>query len=228
MKYQVGDDILVLLSNEEGKVIEIIDDKVVLIEVRGVKFPAYMDQIDFPYFKRFTEKKAAEKKAPPKTFIDQVPKEKPQPAKVRISDGVWLSLLPKFAIDDFNDEVVELLKVYLLNHTDKAYHFTYQQQFLGNTNFELVSEIQAFHDFYLHDIDFASVNDSPFFAIDFSLLNPEKKKAAHFETSLKIKPKQIFQKIEAIKDTNLPTIPFLLFEQFLGNLFSDKRQLFVV
>ena len=54
MKYQVGDDILVLLSNEEGKVIEIIDDKVVLIEVRGVKFPAYMDKIDFPYFKRFT------------------------------------------------------------------------------------------------------------------------------------------------------------------------------
>ena len=144
MKYQVGDDILVLLSNEEGKVIEIIDDKVVLIEVRGVKFPAYMDQIDFPYFKRFTEKKTAEKKAPPKLFIDQVPKEKPQPAKVRIADGVWLSFLPKFAIDDFNDEVVELLKVYLMNHTEKAYHFTYEQQFLGNTNFQIVSEIQPF------------------------------------------------------------------------------------
>ncbi len=56
MKYQVGDDILVLHSNEEGKVIEIINDKMVMIEVRGVKFPAYMDQIDFPYFKRFTEK----------------------------------------------------------------------------------------------------------------------------------------------------------------------------
>ena len=62
MKYQVGDDILVLLSNEEGKVIEIINDQMVLIEVRGVKFPAYMDQIDCPYFKRFTEKKAEEKK----------------------------------------------------------------------------------------------------------------------------------------------------------------------
>ena len=96
---------------------------------------------------------------------------------------------------------------------------------MGNTNFELVSEIQAFHDFYLHDIDFASVNDSPFFAIDFSLLNPEKKKAAHFETSLKIKPKQIFQKIEAIKDTNLPTIPFLLFEQYPDKLEDDKFEL---
>lgn len=225
MKYQVGDDILVLLSNEEGKVIEIIDEKLVLVEVRGVKFPAYMDQIDFPYFKRFTEKKAVEKKAPPKTYIDQVPKEKPQPAKVKIADGVWLSLLPKFAIDDFNDEVVELLKVYLMNHTEKSYRFTYQQQFLGETNFELVSEIQPFHDFYIHDIDFAAVNDSPSFSIDFSLLNPEKKKASHFETALKIKPKQIFQKIEAIKDTNLPTISYLLFEHYPDKIEDEKFEL---
>ena len=54
MKYQVGDDIIVLHSNEEGKVIELINDKMVMIEVRGVKFPAYMDQNDFPYFYRFT------------------------------------------------------------------------------------------------------------------------------------------------------------------------------
>ena len=57
MKYQIGDDILVLHSNEEGKVVDFINDKMVMIEVRGVKFPAYMDQIDFPYFKRFTQKK---------------------------------------------------------------------------------------------------------------------------------------------------------------------------
>ena len=70
MKYQVGDEILVLLSNEEGRIIEIMDDKMVMIEVRGVKFPAYMDQIDFPYFKRFTEKKLfQEKKDSPITRI---------------------------------------------------------------------------------------------------------------------------------------------------------------
>jgi len=57
MKYQVGDEIVVLHTNEEGKVVEIINNKMVMIEVRGVKFPSYTDQIDFPYFKRFTEKK---------------------------------------------------------------------------------------------------------------------------------------------------------------------------
>src|SRR6266852_5696278 len=69
MKYEPGDKILVLLTNEEGKVVEIMNEKMVMIEVKGVRFPAYTDQIDFPYFKMFTEKKLQPKK---KVFIDQV------------------------------------------------------------------------------------------------------------------------------------------------------------
>jgi len=57
MKFQVGDDIIVLHSNEEGKVIGIINNSMVMVEVRGVKFPAYTDHVDFPYFKRFTQNK---------------------------------------------------------------------------------------------------------------------------------------------------------------------------
>ena len=62
MKYEVGDKILVLATDEEGKVVELMNEKMVMIEVRGVKFPAYMDQIDFPYFKMFSQKKTVEKK----------------------------------------------------------------------------------------------------------------------------------------------------------------------
>ena len=62
MKYQPGDKIIVLLTDEEGQVVEIMNEKMVMIEVKGVRFPAYMDQIDFPYFKMFTEKRKAEKK----------------------------------------------------------------------------------------------------------------------------------------------------------------------
>jgi len=69
MKYQVGDEILVLHSNEEGHIIEIMNEEMVMIEVRGVKFPAYMDQIDFPYFKRFTQKKLFPEKAAPQIII---------------------------------------------------------------------------------------------------------------------------------------------------------------
>jgi hypothetical protein len=214
MKYQVGDEVVVLLSNEEGRVVEIMNDKMVMIEVRGVKFPAYMDQIDFPYFRRFTEKKLFAQKPAPKVHIDQLPKEKPKPNEIKVSDGVWLSFIPKFSLDDFNDEVVDLLKIHLVNKTNIAYKFTYIQQFLGKTDFELVNEIVPFHDFYLHDIPFEAVNDGPSFSFDFSLSTPDKKKAPHYEASLKLKPKQVFQKIEEMKDNNEPTISYQLFTDY--------------
>src|SRR5215218_2548405 len=115
MKYEVGDDIIVVHSNDAGKVIEILNDKMVLIEVKGVKFPAYMDQIDFPYFKRFSEKKLFPPKKE-KKYIEEVKREKPQPA-ARVVDGVWLSFLPKFETDEFGDDIVVNLKVHLINRT---------------------------------------------------------------------------------------------------------------
>ena len=138
MKYQVGDEILVLLTSEEGKIIEIMNDKMVMIEVRGVKFPAYMDQIDFPYFKRFTDKKLfQEKKVTPKIYIDQIPKEKLQKNDSKEDDGVHLNLIPKFSLDDFNDEIVESLKIFISNRTRIGYQFDYNQLFSGNSDFSI-------------------------------------------------------------------------------------------
>lgn len=225
MKYQVGDEIIVLHSNEEGKVTEIMNDKMVMIEVRGVKFPAYMDQIDFPYFMRFSKKKTVEEKKPAKTYVDQLPKEKPQPNKIKTSEGVWLAFIPKFELDEFNDEVVELLKVYIVNKSDKGLRFTYGQSFLGDINFELKNEVTAFHDFYLHDISFASLNDSPSFNIDFSLITPIKNKAEHFETTLKLKPKQIFQRIEEMKAKNEPTVSYKLFDNYPDKAVDERPEL---
>jgi hypothetical protein len=225
MKYQPGDKIIVLHSNEEGEVVEIMNDKMVMIEVRGVKFPAYMDQIDFPYFKRFTEKKLFTEKKKPKTFIDNVPKEKIKPTPVKVADGVWLSLIPKFAMDEFNDEIVELFKIHLLNKTDKGYRFTYRQQFFGDPEFELKNEVHAFHDFYLHDIPFADFNDNPSFEFEFSLVSPDKKKADHYEANVKIKAKQLFKLIEEMKEKNAPTISYKLFDEYPDRAFEEKFEL---
>ncbi len=224
MKYEVGDEIIVLHSNEEGRVVEIMNDKMVMINVRGVKFPAYMDQIDFPYFYRFSKKTVVEEKKP-KVFLDNIPTEKPQPNKIKVEDGVWLVFIPKFALDDFNDEVVENLKIYLVNKTERQFIFDYKQNFLNESNFEIKNTIGGFQDFYLHDIDFEGVNDSPSFSIDFALNKPEKNKAEHFETSLKLKPKQVFQKIEELKEKNLPTITYKLFDVYPDKVHEDKFEL---
>ena len=80
MKYQIGDIVLILHSNEEGKMVDIINDKMLMVDVKGVSFPVYMDQVDFPYFKRFTEKKMFPVKKE-KKFVDDLRKEKPSKEK---------------------------------------------------------------------------------------------------------------------------------------------------
>ena len=175
MKYQVGDKVLILHSNEEAEVIDIINDKMMMVDVKGVKFPVYMDQVDFPYFKRFTEKKMFPAKKE-KQYIDDVRKEKP-PKQTRVEDGVWLTFLPVMDTDEFGDEIVEELKLHLVNRTGTAYNFIYKLHFFGKPDFELKNTINPFEDFYLHDIAFADLNDSPSFEFEFSLLQPDKKQS---------------------------------------------------
>ncbi|MEP6512322.1 MAG: Smr/MutS family protein [Parafilimonas sp.] len=227
MKYQAGDDIIVLHSKEEGKVVEVINDKMVLIEIRGVRFPAYVDQIDFPYFHRFTQKKVVEEKKPhQKKYIDEIPKERKfQKANIKTEDGVWLSLLPKFSFDEYDDEIVELIKIYLVNKTDKSYKLKYKQELKGEAAFEISSEVLAHHDFYLHDIPFENLNDNPNLIFEFSLLQPNKKKAPFFSIELKLKAKQVFKRIEEIKEKNEPTISYSLFTNYPDKAPIEKTDL---
>src|SRR5258705_7253556 len=142
-----------------------------LVEVRGVRFPAYTDQVDFPYFHRFTKKQKEPQKKPAKKYIEDLPKEKNPALVINKEEGVWLSLVPKFTLDDFNEEVVELFKLYLVNKNDIGYRFNYVQQFFGEESFELKGEVLSHRDFYLHDIAFGDFNDNPSFVFDFSLLS---------------------------------------------------------
>ena len=222
MKFQIGDKVLILHSNEEGEVIDIINNKMVMVDVRGVKFPAYIDQLDFPYFKKFSEKKLFPAKKE-KKYIDDIKKEKESVAK--ISDGVWLTFLPVMDTDEFGDEVVEELKIHLVNRTDTAYKFVYKLIYFGDSDFELKNEVHSFQDFYLHDIPFENLNDSPTFEFEFSLMNPHRNKADHYEASLRLKPKQLFARIEQIRLKGEATFSHRLFEKYPDKLVEDKVEL---
>jgi hypothetical protein len=223
MKYEIGDKIIVLLTNEEGKVVEIMNEKMVMIEVKGVRFPAYMDQVDFPYFKMFSEKKSqpVQKK---KVFIDQVRKEKTAP-KIKTGEGIGLSFLPIFDKDIFDDDVVEKLKLHLVNQTETAYTFTYNCMIGGESNFQLKNSIEPLSDFYLHDVKFEDLSDSPRFDFEFALKEPDKKKAPYYEVSLKLKAKQLFKKIEQIQLKNEATFTYLLFDNYPDKVEEEKVDL---
>jgi hypothetical protein len=219
MKFQVGDKVLVLHSDEEGEVVDIINNKMVMVDVRGVRFPAYIDQLDFPYFKRFSEKKIFQAKKD-KKYVDDVKKEKLQP-KDRVADGAWLTFLPVFQTDEFGDEVVDEFKLHLVNRTETEYQFIYKLEYFGKTDFELKNIINPFEDFYLHDVPFADMNDNPVFAFEFSLVKPDKKKAEYFESSLKLRAKQIFGKIEELKQKNEASFSYILFEKYPDKKVED-------
>ena len=221
MKYQPGDKIIVLLTNEEGVVLEIMTEKMVMIEVKGVKFPAYTDQIDFPYFKMFSEKRKIEKK---KVFIDQVQKEKATPKK-KEGNGVLLSFLPVFDKDIFDDDVVEKFKLYLVNQNESVYNFTYNLMIGGESDFHLKNTIEPLSDFYLHDVKFEDLSDSPRFEFEFALKDPDKKKAPYFETCLKLKAKQLFKKIEEILLKNEPGFSYVLLEEYPDKVEEEKVDL---
>ena len=222
MKFQIGDKVLMLNSNEEGEIIDIINNKMVMVDVKGVKFPAYIDQIDFPYFKKFSEKKLFPEKKE-KKYIDDIKKEKNNTQK--ISDGVWITFLPVMETDEFGDEVVEELKIHLINRTESSYRFTYRLNYFGRQDFELKNELLPFQDFYLHDIPFENLNDSPSFEFEFSLPQPQKNKAEYFEASLRLKPKQLFAKIEEIRLKGEATFSHCLFKDYPDKIIEDKVEL---
>ena len=190
-----------------------------MVDVRGVKFPAYIDQLDFPYFKKFSEKKLFPAKKE-KKYIDDIKKEKESVAK--ISDGVWLTFLPVMDTDEFGDDVVEELKIHLVNRTEAAYKFVYNLNYFGASDFELKNEVHSFQDFYLHDVPFENLNDSPTFEFEFSLVHPNKNKADHYEAWLRLKPKHLFERIEEIRLKGEATFSHRLFEKYPDKSVEEK------
>lgn len=224
MKFQVGDRVLVLHSEEEGEVVDIINNKMVMVDVRGVKFPAYIDQLDFPYFKRFTEKKNIVPAKKSKRFIDEVPKEKSNVTD-KTQTGVWLTFIPVMDTDEFGDEIVEELKIHLVNRTDTPYNFEYSLEYAGKPGFDLKNTIAAFQDFYIHNMPFENMNDNPAFNVVFSLQKPDKKKAETFETSLKLKPKQVFIRIQQIRQKGEATFSYKILDKYPDRPVEDKMEM---
>jgi Smr domain len=221
MKYEVGDKIVVNATNEDGKVLEIMSEKMVMIEVRGVKFPAYTDQIDFPYFKMFTEKKPAVKK---NIYVDNIKREKTAPKK-KIGDGVFLNFLPIYDKDIFEDDVVEKLKIYLINQNEEPYNFNYDLMFGGDSSFTLKNTLEGLSDFYLHDVSFEDMGEGPKFEFEFSLKNENKKKAVAHEVFFKINGKKLFKKIEEIQEKNEASFRHELFTNYPEKIDDDKLDL---
>lgn len=213
MKFEVGDPVLLLHSNEEGTVVEILNENMLLVNVEGIEFPVFSDQVDFPYFKRFNDKKIAEAQKQKKIYIDQVPVEKFPVKQHMRAAGVQLQMIPHYDNQDYEDTISDF-KLYLINSLNTSFHFEYSVIYKDEPDFVLTNTIGAYQDFYLNDISQAGLNDIVRFQFLFSLFPADKKKEEKIEIPLKVRPKILFQKIEEMHMKNEPSFSFLLFETY--------------
>ena len=216
MKFSVGDKILLKRTGEEGTVKAIIDKQMLEVEVNGVTFPAYIDELDHPYLEWFTKKKVIKK-----TTVEQLPIEKEKTRKSRLPKGVYLSFLPVFRMDEFED-VVDYVKVHLLNELPVAIQFKYDVRLQHESEFKHEGTLHAFGDLYLHNIPFADMSAQPRF--HWMLNDAVNTEMAMREDILRIQPRKLFEHITELLQKNEPTFSYLLIDDFEIKKKEEKKE----
>lgn len=207
MKFSVGDRILIKRSGEEGHVISFINDKMAEVEVGGTIFPVHIDDIDHPYLKWFTEKNAKKKTSLP----EQLPVEKTADRKQRLARGIYLSFLPVFKTEDM-EEVVDVVKVYLLNELQQSVKFVYDVRLDNKSEFKHEGVLHGFGNLYLHSINYHDMNDQPRFNWQFTDTTNDKMGVE--EGILRIRPAKLFEHISNILQNGESTFSYRLIEDF--------------
>ena len=209
MKFSVGDKILLKRTGEEGTVVAFISNDMIEVEVAGVVFPVWEDEVDHPYLKWFTEKNRQKKKT---EAPEQLPVEKPKERQKRLAQGIYLSFMPVFKVEEMED-IVDHLKVYLLNEMPVAIDFRYEVGNPKTSLFQHEGKLHSFGNVYLHSIDWEEINDQPRFQWHVADADHEGQKPE--EGLLKIKPRKLFDQINELLLKNEPTFSFQLVSDFV-------------
>lgn len=221
MKFSIGDIVLLKRTGEEGRVAGILNNDMVEVEVGGTHFPVFLDEVEHPYLKWFTE----QRKAKPNVIkhIDDIPVEtKTKGVGHGVASGFHLSFLPVFKFDEF-DDIVDKLKTYFINQT--GYNITLHYECTGHNGslFSHKTTLQPFAHFYLHDIPFSEMHEQPRFSWvieQHSVLSPAKP----LKDTMRIKPKKLFGFINKLQQQNHPMFHIKLADDFSAEAYIDNVQ----
>jgi hypothetical protein len=208
MKFSIGDNIILKRTGEEGHVSAYIDKQMIEVEVGGTAFPVYIEDIDHPYLKWFTEKNAVKKKQSPP---EQLPVEKITARAPRLAKGVYLSFLPVLKTAEM-EEVVTDVKIYLLNELPVAIKYVYDVRIADNSLFRHEGTLHAFGNVYLHSMEYAVMNDQPRFNWTLTDIANEAHKTE--QGILRIRPAKLFEHVNKIMQGGEPSFSYVLTDTF--------------
>ena len=195
-------------TGEEGRVTAFIDRQLIEVEVNGTAFPVYMEEVDHPYLKWFTEKGTTPKR---KQALPEIAVEKPAARVQRLARGVYLSFMPVFKTVDM-EEMVDTVKVFLLNELPVGIRYTYEVRGRNEGLFRHEASIHAFGNVYLHSLPYTEMSDQPRF--HWSLRDAGDELMAKEENILRIKPAKLFEHISKILEGGEPSFGYLLTDGF--------------
>lgn len=207
MKFSIGDRVLLKQTGEEGHVSAYINQQMLEVEVNGVVFPVHIDDINHPYLKWFTDK--TKKKKP--SLPEQLPVEKIAGRMQRLARGVYLSFMPVYKFDGIED-VVDALKIFLLNEMPVPIKFVYDVRYAQKSAFSHEGTLHEFGNIYLHSISYADMNDQPRF--NWQVADAISQNVEPAEGVLRIKPSKLFEHIGKLMKNNEPSFSYLLIEEF--------------
>lgn len=208
MKFSVGDKMVIRRSGEEGYIVSLIDKQMAEVSVNGTIFPIYLDEIDHPYLRWFTQKNREEKT---RKLKEQIPVEPVRERLQKIPSGVHFTFLPEFTVVEM-EERVQRLKLYIANETAHKVAVTYVVRIGDTVIFSYRGTVQAFTDVYLHYLPWEQMQEGPRF--EWSLRAEDSPGMAVQEETVKIRPVKLFAYINELLANNRPTFRHTLLTEF--------------
>lgn len=208
MLFEPGDQVWLVHSGERATVVNILSEDMLEVDVEGIRFPVYADQVEYPYFRDFTSQPKYIRKPIPG---DALPVEKPQQT-TRIETGLWLQFFPIFRTS--SEEEIERIKIFLANETATAYQMTYRLMKQGTSEFEFSQEIRPFSHLYLQDVLFEDFNDKPVFYFQVRLSQPDAKRLESYEKRISIRARELFALVEQMNRQQEASFSKLIFQSY--------------
>ncbi len=214
MKFSVGDKVLIKHTKEEGKIVAILNEEMVEVEVLNTRFPVFTDELDHPYLEWFTSKKMnARKRA---LSLDDFPSE--VPAKIyrehaQQEQGFFFSLVPVYFIEADGEEQIARFKFYFINQTEYTIKLKYDCYSNLGKEFALGTVIYPYQHLYLHHVKFDMLNEKLRFEFDInSVAKAAEQKFLNCE--LKLQPKVVLKKLHQMEQRGEPVWSMLLAQNF--------------
>lgn len=209
MKFTIGDKVLLTRTQEEGIITGELDKGMFEVTVQGVSFPAYEEDLDHPYLNWFLAQRKSKKKL---ISGDELPTEAPQ-QPARLPSGVYLSFLPTFRPETFED-LVDHFKIHLLNELPQTIRFRYEVvSAQGESLFEHKGSLQGFGHLYLHFLSLEEASQQPRF--HWELESGEEKNLEAADGVLRIRPAKLFAQVQEMLHSNQPSFRYLLADELM-------------